>query len=243
MLICQLLAACTTASKEAVPGLQEDHIGFIPARIAILPCLPWPEATRYKTIPLSTADRTTFASLCDTFNKFVLSGFSNQPFMKGYSPAFVEKSLAAAGQPERLTQLPALWSRQTSDCMECGNIASFYRRSIATRPQWQTWLNETSRMVRNADALLIPTVLYAWERRYNDRGVLVIERSAAAALLLVSTGSGDLIWVGVRSAVVPVRTLEANLNHQTPSPPDWSLVSERIFTEHLWTEFPGRQVY
>jgi hypothetical protein len=238
-----LLTGCTTTAKEPMPGMQTEHIGFVPARIAILPCLQWPEASRYKSKPLSNADKATFANLCESLDKFVLSGFSNQPFMKGYSTSFVEKSLSAVGQPDRLDQMPALWAHQGTDCMECSNIASFYRQSIAPRQAWQLWLSETSKLIRNADAMLIPTILYAWERRYNDRGVLVLERSAAAALLVVSTGTGELIWAGARAAVVPVRKLEANLNNQTPNPPEWSLVSERIFTEHLWAEFPGRQVY
>ncbi len=163
--------------------------------------------------------------------------------MKGFSPNFVQKAFATAGKPDRMSTLTPLLDRTPSDCMECEDIASFYRKSIATRTDLQLWLAETSRMTKNRDAVLLPTILYAWERRYNDRGVLVLERSASAALLLISTANGELIWAQSRAAVVPVRVLESSLNNQTPTPPEWSTVSGQIFTEHIWADFPGRQVY
>ena len=223
--------------------MQEDHVGFVPARISILPCATWPEGSRYKTKPLSNAKADTFNLLCASFDKFVLEGFSGQPFMKGFSPNFVQKAFATGGKPDHLSALAPLLDRTPSDCMECDNIAAFYRRSIANRTPLQLWLAETSRMTKNSDAVLLPTILYAWERRYNDRGVLVLERSASAALLLISTANGDLIWAQSRAAVVPVRVLESSLNNQTPTPPEWSTVSGQIFTEHIWADFPGRQVY
>lgn len=235
--------ACTTTKQEPQPGIQESFVGFIPARIAILPCLAWPEGTRWKTKPINTADRATITSLCETFDKFTLDGFSNQPYMKGYSPTFVERALTTGGLPSHLGKIAGLWTYNAGDCMECTNVASFYRNSIANRPNWQLWLGETSKLVRHADAFLIPTILYAWERLYNDRGVLVVERSASAALLLINANNGELIWAGLRTAVVPVRKLEADLNNQSLAPPEWSLVGERIFTDHLWAQFPGRQVY
>jgi len=238
-----ILAGCTTTKETGGLGVQEDQIGFVPARISILPCTTWPESSRYKTKPLSNAKADTFNLLCTSFDKFVIEGFSGQPFMKGFSPNFVQKAFATAGKPDRMSNLTPLLDRTPSDCMECEDIASFYRKSIATRTQLQLWLAETSRMTKNSDAVLLPTILYAWERRYNDRGVLVLERSASAALLLISTVNGDLIWAQSRAAVVPVRVLESSLNNQTPTPPEWSTVSGQIFTEHIWADFPGRQVY
>jgi hypothetical protein len=237
------LGGCTTGGREASLGVQKEHDGFVPARIAILPCITWPEGSRYKSRPLSNARNEIFASLCESFDKFVIEGFSGQPFMKGFSPAFVKKTLAAADKPDQLNAIPTLWAHDTKDCTDCTNIASFYRESIASRPPWQLWLDSTSSIVRHVDAVLIPAILYAWDRRYNDRGVLVLERSASAALLLISTANGDLIWTRSRSAIVPVRKLEANLNNQPPAPPEWNLVGGQIFTEHLWADFPGRQVY
>lgn len=237
------LSSCTTMERQADLGIQVEHDGFVPARIAILPCITWPEGSRYKTKPLSNAKADTLNALCTAFDRFVLEGFSSQPFMKGYSPNFVIKSLTAASKPQHLDLLPKLWAHAATDCAECTNIASFYRASISKRTPWQLWLGETSAMTKGSDAILVPTVLYAWERRYNDRGVLVIERAASAALLLISTASGDLIWTQARSAVVPVRKLEANLNNQELQPPDWNQVSSQIITEHLWADFPGRQVY
>ncbi len=238
-----LQIGCTTTKEDGGLGMQEAHVGFVPARISILPCTTWPEGSRFKTKPLSNAKAETFKQLCAAFDKYVLEGFGSQPFMKGFSPTFVQKSFATASKPDHLTTLPTLLDRTPSDCMECENIASFYRRSIANRTPMQLWLSDTSRMTKNSDAILLPTILYAWERRYNDRGVLVLERSTSAALLLISTANGDLIWAQSRAAVVPVRVLESNLNNQTPTPPEWSTVSGQIFTEHIWADFPGRQVY
>ncbi len=238
-----LLTSCTTTKGDSGLGIQPAHIGFVPARISILPCTTWPEGSRYKTKPLSNAKADTFNLLCASLDKFVLEGFGGQPFMKGFSPNFVQKSFVTGGKPNHSASLKQLLDRTPADCMDCTNIASFYSGSIASRTQWQLWLTETSKMTKNSDAVLLPTILYAWERRYNDRGVLVLERSASAALLLISTANGDLIWAQSRAAVVPVRILESSLNNQTPTPPEWSTVSGQIFTEHIWADFPGRQVY
>lgn len=246
ILICfcgPMFSSCTTTGPQAELGIQKEHDGFVPARIAILPCITWPEGSRYKTRPLTNAKPDTLGALCSSLDKFVLEGFSGQPFMKGFSPNFVKKALTTAGKPQHLNLLPTLWEHQSSDCTECSNIAAFYRKSIAARTPWQLWLNETSGLTKGCDAVLVPTILYAWDRRYNDRGVLVLERSASAALLLISTANGDLIWTQARAAVVPVRKLEASLNNQIPSPPDWNQVSSQILTEHLWADFPGRQVF
>jgi len=243
VLAAALLGGCTTTKSDGGLGIQSAHVGFVPARIAILPCTTWPEGSRFKSKPLSNAKADTFNLLCASFDKFVLEGFSGQPFMKGFSPNFVQKAFVSAGKNDHLAALTPLLDRHQTDCMECNNIAAFYSRSIANRTPLQMWLAETSTMTRNSDAVLLPTILYAWERRYNDRGVLVLERSASAALLLISTANGDLIWAQSRAAVVPVRILESSLNNQTPTPPEWSTVSGQIFTEHIWADFPGRQVY
>ena len=114
---------------------------------------------------------------------------------------------------------------------------------IRERTKWVAWLGETSARLKNADALLLPFITHALERRYVDRGLRVAERGLGVALLLVDTNTGELLWSGGRSAVVPAKRLEAAGVAGELAPPDWARVEERVYTDDLWRDFPGRQTY
>jgi hypothetical protein len=205
-----------------------------------LPCVAWPEATRPEGVRLTNAAAADVQALCATFDAFVIEGFGGQPHMKGFSPAFVTKVLAEAGQGTPAAKIAETWRHAQGDCAECKGPVAFYTATIAPRPQWRVWLGELSRAVRNADAILLPILTYAAERSFDDRGLRVAERAGGAALLLVDTASGQLLWAGGRDAAAARETLSGAAVQAGLAPPPWTETAERLFTEDLWRAFPGR---
>jgi hypothetical protein len=224
------VAACATPKGEATWGVQEGHRAYVPARIAILPCQSWPTGSRPQGMPLTNAKADVLAELCAAFDAFVVQGFSDQPYMKGFSPTFVLRSLATAGREPPATSLPKEWKHEATDCVTCSTPVAFYAQSIAPRTGWRIWLTQLAGAVRNADAVLLPLVTYAEERTYDDRGLTAAERAAGLALLLIDTATGQLLWAGGREAAAP-----ASL-----TPPPWTETSARLLGDDIWRDFPGR---
>jgi len=245
LLLCLLaalpLAGCITASGQASYGVQSEHTGYVPARIAIFPCRRWPARASYQDLPLSNVQDTAVTELCQEFDTFVVDGFSAQPFMKGYSPKYVEKALGQAESAAFTADLDRTWRREAGDCRDCRTPPAYYKAQVAARPAWRRRLDDVSNHVHGADAVLLPFVTYTTERHYDDRGVAVTERAAGVALLLIDTDTGDLIWAGGREAAVPSKRFVAGDVTNSPPPPLWSAVADRLLVEDLWREFPGRQ--
>ncbi len=244
LLILLLVAtACVTDRDAVLLGVQPDHAGYVPAAIAILPCQAWPAGARFMELPLTSAKDQDVQALCGAFDQAVLKAFDGQPYMRGFSPKFVAQNLEAAGQKDALTKLPQLFAHGPDACDGCATIPDYFERGLAPRPELRAWLADVSRAVRNADAVLLPFVAYAYEKRLNDRGLHVAMRAVGVSLLLVDTGRGELLWAGGREASVPNQRLEAAKVHvELPLPP-WEAVGERLYTEQLWRDFPGRQIY
>lgn len=244
MVAALLASGCVTNPEtSAHNGVQPEHAGYVPARIAILPCIAWPSGARYKVLPLTSAKDADLQALCSGLDAYVIAGFNGQPYMKGFSPKAVLKSLDDSSQEGLLEQLPALWLHTSGDCADCTTPPAYYRTTIARRPAWLQWLNTLSKGARNADAALLPFVTYAYGKSYDDRGLAVAERAAGVALLLVDTNNGELLWSGGREAAVQSKRLEGGNVAGPLTPPTWSAVAERLYTEELWREFPGRQVF
>src|SRR5690606_35959696 len=82
------ISGCTTTSQSHEFGMQPGHVGYVPARIAIVPCQDWPTGARFASLPLSNLKDIERAALCESFNQFVIEGFTGQPYMRGYSPSY-----------------------------------------------------------------------------------------------------------------------------------------------------------
>lgn len=241
-------ATLTGCVSTPVPGYgaQVAHEGFVPARTAILPCRIWPSHARYKGLPLTSLADAGITELCADLDLFVIQSFDNQPYMKGFSPKFVLKALETAGVASTEATIGKLWAWQGNDPEGAAGAPSapaLYQALLAKRPEWQEWLAGASAAVRNADAILMPFLLYADERRYDDRGLAVVERKAGVALLLIDTASGALIWAGGREAAVPTKRLTRGNVPGDLAPAPWDAVMERLQSEDLWRDYPGRQVF
>ena len=243
LLLLTLLASCVTPAPRATFGIQPDHAAYVPARIAVLPCRPWPVGARFPDLPLTRPDDPAIPALCAKADEFVLAGFNQQPYMKGFSPKSVLKALSDAKQPNLLSRLDAIWAHDGGDCQDCTSAPGFYVASRAQRQNWLLWLSELARSARNVDAILIPFVTYAQERSYLDRGLRVAERRAAVVLLLIDTNNGQLLWAGGRDGTAQSKVLPSGKGPGEPPLPPWSEVEPRLFTEDLWREFPGRQIF
>lgn len=241
-----VLALLSGCAKEQIPieyGIQPNHISYVPARIAVMPCRLWPDDARFAQLPLTNISKEERQSLCAAFDKFVLQGFEGQPFMRGISPRLVMKILTKLKGDEFISKLDKLWIHGDDDCQTCTTPPAFYALSIADRPEWRRWLGDLSRAVRDADAALVPFVVFGYRKAFDDRGVMVKQLVAEVAMFLIDTNSGFLLWAGGRRGEVGNQALAPNGKAQEPADPQWSLLYSRLFIEEMWKEFPGRQVY
>jgi hypothetical protein len=221
-------------------------MAYIPAKIAVLPCMEWPFAARYQMLPLSNADSSSVTKLCTEFNNFVLDGFKNQPYMKGFSPKLLKQLLEKNAQAKLLDSqtISSLWNHQKDDCDQCQTPVSFYKISIAHRAPWNNWLNDLSKHAKNADAVLLPLIMYYYNKLYDDRGMMVAKTSASLTLLLISTDDAELLWSGGRIADISNKSFEESGRKDESALTkiqDTQVLFERLFNNSLWKDFPGRQ--
>ena len=233
------VAGCVTSNPNVSAGMQPGYLGFVPARIGILSCLPWPKSLTPSNEQPSNAEIADIESLCRGLDGFVLEGFSQQPFMKGYSPKVTEKGLRESGF-ERANDVLA--SLKPNEQIKGESIGTIYTRTVTKDTNWQEWLIKVSSVVRASDALLLPIVTRVENRDINDRGLYIKERSAEAVLLLVDTNRGDLVWYGRREARMSRKALRSE-EAKNLSYPSWNEIAERLFQNDLWRDFPGRQVF
>jgi len=182
-----ILSSCLIDNSKNIPyGLQPNHSSYIPARIAIFPCQIWPNGARFKSLPISNVPLDDFNSLCRKLDDFALDGFKGQPYMKGFSPKAVSYLLAKANKKTNFKKINEYWKHLPKDCESCKTIPAFYSHSIANRSEWRIWLNDISKNVRNADAVLIPFITYAYNESFNDRGLLIEKRAALSVILILT---------------------------------------------------------
>lgn len=237
------LVSCESKEKSATKGIQEPYVAYVPARMAVLPCREWPNTARFANLPLNSADQKLKSEICEKFDEFVVNGFKEQPFMRGYSPKAIEKLLEKADARDDLKQLDSKWAKKPKDCIKCTTEGAYYTYSIQDRPEWRVWISELSKKTRNVDALLIPFFVFAAESVHDDRGLYIYERAVRLAMLLVDTSTGGLIWYNYRVGRSSNQKLVERSNKESLSPPAWTDAIDRTLVEDFWDEFPGRQYY
>jgi hypothetical protein len=240
-----LLSCVTTSQNNEKYGLDPKRVGYVPARIALLPCMFWPtSATKIIDLPTNNRPTDENTSLCEEFDKYVADGFDNQPFMKGLSPKLVERLYNAAGlTPDILSAVAAQWSAKVDDCTDCRSLPSMYKRSIQGRQSWQIWLSKLSSATRGTDALMIPLILSNNTRTEDNRGILESIRSGVIGILLIDTNDGSLIWSGGREAEVIYKAFAKTTSGKSMKEPPLDDLKRRLLTDAIWMSFPGRQIY
>lgn len=241
-----LFCSCvTTTNYDEKYGIDPKRVGYVPARIALLPCSFWPNsASKINNLPTNNRPSEENVTLCEEFDKYVADGFDNQPFMKGLSPKLVEKLYTSAGlTPQLLTALSTEWAAHRNDCQNCQTLPALYRSSIGSRQSWQIWLSKLSSATKGADAVMIPLVLSSNTRTENDRGILLSIRSGAIGILLIDTNDGSLIWSGGRQAEVIYKAFANSVSARAMKEPPIDDLKRRLLTDAIWIDFPGRQIY
>jgi hypothetical protein len=234
-----------TQGSELKFGINPTRTGFVPAQIALAPCIIWPDrSTKIKGLPPTNRPISETTVLCRELSKYMTDGFDNQPFMKGSTQKLTEKQFLVSKPVLSLADsIGQEWKALSSDCQTCESLPLFYDSSIKTRQSWQLWLNAFSVSTKGADAILIPFLLSLNTRAGDDRGMLQAIRSGAVAMLLIDTNDGSLIWSGGRETEVVNRALSNTTTiAQLKMPPPEDL-QRRLMTDALWLEFPGRQIY
>jgi hypothetical protein len=243
MLFIWIPLACFSKTSPPTFGIQEGQRGHVPARMAVLPCRPWPKGAKYQNLPLSNMEKADQESLCQAFDQEILRGFTNQPFMKGYSPKFILKLLEASEKTTLLRNLENHWQHQLSQCDDCTSEPEFYSAAMTNRKGWLLWLAELSTATKNTDAVLIPFLTYGLNRFYRDRGLDTAERTVGICILLIDTNNGNLIWAGGRASAISNKKLWTHGAKADLPLPAFKNLLPRLFIEDLWREFPGRQIF
>jgi hypothetical protein len=242
-LLLSCVAGCvTTGTEEPSYGVQSGHEGFVPARIAIMPCQKWPVGTQLKQRANVNVASDPIPEICERFDREVLAGFERQPYMKGFSPKFVRKALESSSQKDALLALPKLWTLGGAGCTEAHTPVACYSRSVSQVPAWNAWLATVSNATRHADAVLLPLVTEAREEHLNIRGLDMAERSLSLELFLVSTNRGELLWAGGRTVRDSTKRLAGEKPLESLTYPAWDQILSLVFNATLWRDFPGRQI-
>ena len=244
------LASCairctTTRFETAQPGIQAGYSGFVPARIAVLPCRAWPDQTSLVSTWHSNVSAATLAELCARVDRFVLQSFVNQPYMNGFTPKLVSKMMRKAGHKDYMSEIDDLWRVQvdTKACNYCAEPSLVYERLISRNPPWGLWLKRLSENTKYCDATLLPLLTNIHEGTADDRGLLEHRRHVSVFLMLIDTNSGRPIWTGKRQSTISSKLIKESTHHKTAAFPKWSVVMGNLLTEQLWEEFPGRMTY
>lgn len=224
--------------QENSSGLLEDsYLAYVPAQIAIMNCRTWPKTAPLEEMSSDAIDKDVLQELCQAFDEFVLNGFTDQPYMKGFAPKSVAKFIAKANLPEDFPQIEESF-RIDIQCAECSSPAAYYKTQVAERIPWKEKLTTLAKATRFSDALLIPFVLQGHADQELERGLRSPYQVVEVALLLIDLGNGQLIWHSSRSIRLSLpQTVEAMKDF------DWKSMYRNLFTEVLFAQFPGRIVY
>ena len=243
-LVFLFICSCITQEKNYEYGQQKDFIAYIPAQTALLPCMKWPNKARYKGLRLTNASGETISQFCKDIDQYIMKSFKNQPYVKGYSPKAVQKMLIKNQKPLFIDQLKDIWSIKTqSKSISKQTPLSIYIKNISTTPNWKLWLNELSNMTKYSDAVLIPFIVYAQGKKFDDRGLLIARREIGINLFLIDTSSGEIIWASNRTVKSQNQNLKINPSIKSPEYPEWAILNKKLLVNSLWIDFPGRQEY
>jgi hypothetical protein len=240
VLLAALSWSCVTVPKSVELGVQPGHKGFVPARIAVLTCRVWPQSAAYETMTLTQTKDMTESGVCEKFDKFILEGFADQPYMNGFAPRAVAQLLENSGKAKMFMDPLETWTHSDTDCLQCPDGPTFYRETLANRPAWRTWLQSFSAEVRHVDAILLPLVEYAYNQQTDDRGLRSWKSVVALSIYLIDTNNGELIWVRTRTGSA-VNLEDKAKPEVTLTQPKWDDVLARTLVEELWKDFPGRR--
>ena len=225
--------SCVTKDSSLSEGTQPSFLGYVPTRIVVFPCRTWPKHAQIAALPAANISNKILTETCSAFDSKVLQAFENQPYMNGISPKALQKVLT--DHPTKLSDIDQLWERDATTCLDCTDPGAFYRRSIAARIPWRTWLQQIADRTKDGDAILMPFIISMQQNQFTDRGIPMMRHSGTVALLLIDSRNGDLIWFRSRTAILDQLAQSITAAHNP-----WDLLRQRLWIPYLWDGFPGR---
>lgn len=221
-------------------GLNPDFNAYVPARIAVLHCSLMPQTFVAKAMGPSNLTPESQKRLLNSCDEFVRAGFADQPYMRGFTPRVVEQLIEKSPSPTLMDSMYVSWKLPKHEANHCDDFLSLYRAHFKDVPEWKVWLKDFSLATRYSDSLLIPLFTQANEVQIDNRGMYISELRATLDLLLIDTGSAEVIWSARRKETVAA-TRYPDEQHQGFLPyPDWKIMFERLFIDAIWRGFPGR---
>lgn len=235
-----LVSSCFSSKYEFKYGIQEPTASYAPARIAVLGCEVWPESSKVEDIGNINVGPTILNQICNTFDVELLKSFKGQPFVKGKSPKSIKKLLDQSSKPALLDSIFKEWDTPR-DCEVCEDPIQYYKHHLSLKNGWTKFTNEFSVATGYSDAILIPIVVNATENHVNERGLIRAKREARVIVLLIDAETASLKWAGTRTASASNSIFVNDIGDRTLLFPDWDIVYQRLFSNILWIDFPGRQ--
>jgi len=235
-----LLSGCFSKEYPYKYGIQEPTASFAPARIAVLGCKVWPESAKIAGIGELNVGPTILDQICKTFDVELLKSFKGQPFVKGKSPKSVMKILEKNNKKSLMEELFQEWDTP-QDCEMCEDPIQYYTHHLSLKNAWTKYTNDMSVATDYSDALLLPIVVKAAENHVNERGLMRAKREARVLVLLIDAETSKLSWAGTRTSSASNSIFVNDIGDRKLLFPDWDIVYQRLFSNSLWMEFPGRQ--
>ena len=236
-----VLPQCTFFSdKQESLGSTEPYKGFIPSQIIVAPCLVWPAKVLYNDRTQSNTSPKQQKDLCKQFDKFVLKSFTNQPFMKGYSPKALSQFLKKHNHPNYLEEIPKIWESSPILCSHCEGPIATFKEAVSPLPNWKKWLLKLSKMSLYSDTYLQPIVVSVQEQNLEDKTRLLSKRSAEVVLLLLDVNNSNIVWRSKKASSILAENDASQKKGVFPPPPPWERLRARLFNESIWLDFPGR---
>ena len=97
---------------------------------------------------------------CDKFDRFIVSSFSNQPFINGYTADLTKNYLSQKNNfPDWFKKLKAIWIKNLPKdeiVVRAKFLLTYYKKYIESLPDWKLWLQKVSASTDFSDAILIP---------------------------------------------------------------------------------------
>lgn len=244
LFIILLCNTCISKKLDYAHNIEPFYISFVPARTTVLPCLKWPKYAYFKNLPMTNFTEKHIQIICNKFDNFIIQGFTNQPYMKGYSPKAVNKILNSTKNSNiQLSDINHLWK---SDPLNKGILVSspieYYKKIIMPKQEWQKWVYELGIIMNYSDTILIPLILYGYDIQYKERGFDIYKKTAKIIMLLIDTSNAKLIWYGMNEAFTQTQKEINRTSLQPLEPPSLDILIDKLFSNILWKEYPGRLV-
>lgn len=225
------LACATTKVPPNPKGVQDGYQSFVPAKIVVLKCQNW--------IPFfdNHEQNSLLPELCPSIDSAIIQGFTNQPYMNGFTPKLVQQMLKKSDLDTHLDDLTAFWKRPVTTSPSSEGLLESYRNFTLPNPKWLVWLHQLSQATGYSDGLLLPLIVWVEESQDTVQGLLTFQRTLKLGLLLLDTNNGNVIWYGERASTLS--QISVNGKESTTFVP-WPKLLENSLTEELWMNFPGR---